>query len=68
MRAVRFFSGSAMAVNSSSGKRTFSSVVREPNRAPLWYMIPSLRCSRALSSPRACTMLRPSISTSPAIG
>ena len=56
------------SVYSSSGSRTFSSSVIEPNNAPDWYMTPNLRMiSRRSSSPAEVRSL-PLISTRPASG
>ena len=67
-RAVRFFCSSVRSVKRSSGKRTFSRTLSEPNSAPPWYITPSRRCSRSRSRASAVTRLRPSMRTSPEIG
>ena len=65
MRASSSICSPSSCVNASSGRRTFSSSVIEPNSAPDWYMTPNLRRIASRASPSAVTMSSPSISTWP---
>ena len=65
MRAIRSMASAGRSVNSSSGRRTFSRSVIEPNSAPLWYITPILRRMRVRSSPSALVMSSPSIRMCP---
>ena len=65
--AVRFLASRGSFENWSSGNRTFSNTVRDPNNAPLWYMIPKLRWISGISFPESI-ILFPRISMSPAMG
>ncbi len=67
MRATRSIASSGRSVYTSSGRRTFSSSVIEPNSAPDWYITPNLRSSPSrTSSPTHSGS--PSISTRPSSG
>jgi hypothetical protein len=55
-------------VYSSSGRRTFSSSVIEPNSAPLWYITPILFRIARRAVPSAVTISSPSIRMLPPIG
>ena len=68
IRASRSICSLSRCVNASSGSRTFSSSVIEPNSAPDWYMTPNLRRIASRASPSAVTMSSPSMYTWPASG
>ena len=68
VRATRSIASSSNSVNSSSGSRTFSSVLIEPNKAPIWYITPNLRMIERRAGPSAVTMSSPSIAMRPRSG
>ena len=68
IRATRSIASSGRSVYTSSGSRTFSSSVIDPNSAPDWYMTPNRRWMRSSVDSSAVTMSSPSMKTWPAIG